>query len=166
MEQKKNTGATSVAPSRKSAPTISVNEEILVYNGFDGPLSYISKRNGATLFFEAFGDSDYIQFGELQTMRATQPAFFENNWILIDDDEVLEALSATKYYTNSLRIGEFDSVFDKTAKQIREIVSKVPTAQKVVLYRMARAKVESGEIDSKQKIKALEEAFGVSLTEV
>ncbi len=161
-----NTGAASAAPSRRSAPTIPANEEILVYNGYYGMLTYKSKRNGTPLFFQAFGDSDYIPFGELQTMRATQPAFFQNNWILIEDEDVINALGVGKYYQNSLRIGDFATVFDKTPKQIADILAKVPAAQKAVLFHIAAEKVKSGEIDSKKKIETLEAAFGVSFEEV
>jgi hypothetical protein len=168
MNKDKNietTGAAQVAPARRSAPTIRSNEEILVYNGFYGTLSYRSKRNGLPLLFQNFGDSDYIPFGELQTMRATQPAFFQNNWILIEDEDVIEALGVGKYYQNSLRINEFDGVFAKTPKQITELLNKIPATQKTVLYHMACEKVKSGEIDSKKKIEALEKAFGVSFEE-
>ncbi len=161
-----NNGATSVAPSRRTAPAIPSNTEILVYNGFYGMLSYKSKRNGTPLLFQSFGDSDNIPFGELQTMRSTQPAFFQNNWILIDDDEVIAALGVGKYYENSLKLDEFDTVFSKTSKQLTEILSKIPPAQKTVLFHMACEKVKNGEIDSKKKIEALEAAFGVSFEEV
>lgn len=160
------TGAAQVAPSRRSAPSIPANEEILVYNGFYGMLTYKSRRNGLPLYFQNFGDSDYIPFGELQTMRATQPAFFQNNWILIEDDDVIAALGVAKWYQNSLKIGEFDGVFAKTPKQISELLGKIPAAQKHVLYHMACEKVKNGEIDSKKKIEALEKAFGVSFEEV
>lgn len=169
MNKDKNietTGAASAAPTRRSAPTIPVNEEILVYNGYYGMLTYKSRRNGNPLYFQSFGDSDYIQFGELQTMRSTQPAFFQNNWILIDDDDVLDALGVRKYYENSLRIGDFDTVFNKTPKQLASILAKIPAAQKSVLFHLAADKVKSGEIDSKKKIETLEEAFGVSFEEV
>lgn len=169
MNKDKNietTGAASAAPTRRSAPTIPANEEILVYNGYYGMLTYKSRRNGNPLYFQSFGDSDYIQFGELQTMRSTQPAFFQNNWILIDDDDVLDALGVRKYYENSLRIGDFETVFNKTPKQLASILAKIPAAQKAVLFHLAADKVKSGEIDSKKKIETLEEAFGVSFEEV
>lgn len=162
----KKSGAAQSAPSRRSAPTISPNEEVLVQNGFWGMLTYISKRNGTPLMFNQFGDSDYISFGELQTMRSTQPAFFSNNWILIDDDEVLEALGMSKYYENSFRRAEdFEEFFDKPLKQFKSILAKLPATQKKVLFAIAKEKIDNGEIDSLKKIDALEEAFGVSFKE-
>lgn len=163
--KKTTTGAAPAAPSRRSAPTIPSNEEILVYNGFYGMLNYTSKRGGNPLLFMQFGDSDYITFGELQTMRSTQPAFFTKNWILIEDQEVLDALNVSRYYENSLHIYEFEDVFKRPIKQLKEILAKVPETQKIVLYHLAAEKIASGEIDSKKTIDALEEAFGTSFEE-
>lgn len=166
MAKTADTGAAQVAPSRRATPTIPANEEILVYNGYYGMLTYKSKRNGTPLLFTAFGDSDYIPFGELQTMRSTQPKFFSENWILIADDEVIEALGVGKYYKNSLRsIEEFEEVFSKPIKQLKTIISQLPRSQKEALFCIARDKVQSGEIDSKKTIQALEEAFGVPFEE-
>ncbi len=162
----KKSGAAQSAPSRRSAPTIAPNEEVLVQNGFLGTLTYISKRNGTPLMFNQFGDSDYISFGELQTMRSTQPAFFSNNWILIDDDEILNALGVMKYYENSMKcVEDFYDFFNKPLKQFKAILGKLPSSQKSVLYAIAKEKIANGEIDSLKKIDALEEAFGVSFKE-
>ena len=165
MASAKTTGAAQVAPSRRSAPTIQPNEEILVYNGYYGALTYKSKRNGMPLMFKEFGDSDYIPFSELQTMRSTQPKFFSENWILIDDEEVIDALGVRKYYEHALRLADFETVFDKSAKELKNIVSQLSTTQKQVLYNMAYRKIHDGEIDSKKTIQALEETFGKSFEE-
>ncbi len=165
MAKTNNTGAAQVAPSRRAAPVIPASEEILVHNGYYGALTYKSKRNGIPLMFKEFGDSDYIQFGELQTMRSTQPKFFSENWILIDDQEVIDALGVGRYYENALTLADFDTIFDRPIKELKAIVPKLSKSQKQVLFAMAKDRIERGEIDSKRKVQALEELFGVPFEE-
>ena len=53
-------------------------------NMTSGKLIYISSRQmGFTIEWEHEGDVEYIELGELVTMRNSQRAFFEKNWIAI-----------------------------------------------------------------------------------
>ena len=66
-------------------------------NGVHGPLIYISSRTaGYMIEWEEFGEVQEIEYGELVAMRGSQPRFFRDNWILIEDADVLKALGVAR----------------------------------------------------------------------
>lgn len=136
-------------------------------NGTMGALIYVSNRNlGYTVEWSEFGEVQEIEFSELQAMRGAQRRFFEDNWILIEDADVLKKLGVERFYKNALTTENFDSVFEMDAQQIKEKVSVMSDGMKDAVRVRAKEKIASGELDSRSVIKALGEAVGVDLEEV
>ena len=66
-----------------------------------------------------------MDYAELLVMRGSQPRFFRDNWILIEDANVLRKLGVERYYKNALTTENFDEVFKWTPDEIREKVPKM-----------------------------------------
>lgn len=100
---------------------------------------------------------------ELKNARNSSKAFFENNWFLIDDPEVLEYLGVSQYYKYALNFNSFDGLFDKTPDDIKDTISRLSAGQrKSVAYR-AKELIANGTIDSIRVINALEESLSIEL---
>ena len=87
--------AVNKTPTIKEEPVrrkqIPLDTMVACTNLFPGTLIYISrKQNGYEITWENQGDVDYLELGELVSMRNSQRAFFEKNWIGIDDDDILD----------------------------------------------------------------------------
>ena len=135
-------------------------------NGTHGPLIYVSSRNaGYIVEWQEFGEIQDIDYGELLAMRGSQPRFFRDNWILIEDAEVLRKLGMDRYYKNALTTENFDEVFHWTASDIREKVPKMSDGMKDSIRVRAKELVKSGELDSRSVIKALNEVLSCNLEE-
>ena len=96
-------------------------------------------------------------------MRGNQRRFFEENWILIDDPAVVKKLGVGRYYQNSLSTDDFEDVFNMSADEIKEIVPTLPGGTKDAIASEAKKKIDSGELDSRSAIKALEDSLDVEL---
>jgi len=152
--------------ARKVKKQLPLNTLVEVKNGFNGKLVYASKKTiGYTVVFDNFGDFDYIELGELVAASNASRKFFENNWFLIDDVEVLEFLNVSRFYENAFNTENFDEIFQKTESDISEIVDKLSKGQKNTLIYRAKQKIDTGEIDSRKTIDALEKALNVELIE-
>ena len=152
-------------PKYKVRTVLDPNMVIPVINGYQGKLIYNGKRSGEHIEWEYFGEEQDMTLQELKNVKGSDRAFFENNWFMIDDPEVLEYLGVEKYYKNALKHDEFDELFEKSVEEIKEIVSRLSRGQrKSVIYR-AKQLIENKEIDSIKTIDALEECLSVELIE-
>ncbi|WP_440453566.1 hypothetical protein [Ruminococcus intestinalis] len=139
------------------------NMIVTIKNGFQGRLVYQSKKTGETFIWEEFGDEQDMELSEAKAARNSSKKFFINNWFLIDDPEVIEYLGVEQYYKHALNSENFDEIFNKTAKEIKEIISQLSTGQKRSLAYRAKQLIEDGTVDSIKVIKALEDGLGVEL---
>lgn len=142
-----------------------------VKSGIHGILTYSSKKTfGYTIDWDDYGSIEFIEYGELLSMRNTQRAFFENNWLFIEDtdeyaaEDIYKALAIDKYY-NSVIVGEdLEHLFTRDPKDIEETVSKLSNGIKQNIASIAKKRIETGEFDSNNRIKALEKALGLEFS--
>lgn len=138
---------------------------VTVYNGFNGKLVYKSPKTGERFVWDEFGSDQDMELVELKSARSSSKQFFENNWFMFDDPEIIEWLGMGRYYKNALTLDGFDEVFHKSPEEIKDIASKLSSGQKGTLALRARAKIKTGELDSIKAINALESALDVQLIE-
>lgn len=139
------------------------NMIVTVKNGFQGRLIYKSKRTQEVFDWPHFGDEQDMDLQELKNAKNASKAFFENNWFLIDDPEVLEYLGVTQYYKFALSYDSLDTFFEKTPEEIKSEISKLPLGQKKSLAYRAKQLIADGKIDSIKIITALEEGLSIEL---
>ena len=160
--------ATSASAPVATTPAVEITNDTMVEcrSGCAGNLIYKSKLNpGYVVEWDDFGDVQEMEYRELVSMRGNQRRFFEENWILIDDPAVIKKLGVERYYKNSLTSDDFEDVFTMSADDIKEIVPTLPGGTKDAIASEAKKKIESGELDSRSAIKALEDSLDVELEE-
>ena len=145
--------------------TFKPDDYVTVRNGFQGKLVYKSSKTGEKYVFDHFGDEHDMEIQELKKARNDSKKFFQRNWFLIDDPEVIEYLELTEYYKNALAYDEFDRIAEMTADEIEERMSRVSDGQKTAVAFHARKLIADGKIDSMKAIAALEKGLGVQLIE-
>jgi hypothetical protein len=131
-----------------------------------GELTYVSKKTGLETTWSKFGDEEYIDLGELMTMKASQPKFLNNPWIMIDDTDVVEHLGLKAVYDKIIAVEELDSFFYKQVDEMVEVLKKAPKGTRQLVADTARAKVQDGSLDSMRIIKALEKELIIDLSMV
>lgn len=146
---------------------IDIHQYIPVKNGFQGMLSYTSKRSGELFEWAHFGDEQEMELQELKNAKSSDKGFFQNNWFVFDDEHqwVIDYLGVGAYYKNALKPDQFDDVFTKRPDEIRELIAGMPAGQKASLGYRAVQLMSEGGIDSLKVIATLEDALGVQLTE-
>lgn len=149
----------------RKKPVFKSDELITVYNGYYGTLNITLKKSGYDIVLSKFGDDAEIEFGELKILRNEHKAFYEKNWIVINDVDVLEALDVKHYYDKSLDISGLDELLNLEDNEISEKIKSLNEGQKLIVTYMVTDKISTGEIDSRKTISALEEALGVELIE-
>lgn len=138
---------------------------VTVRNGFQGKLIYISRKTGEKFEWEEFGYEQDMELQELKSARNASKLYFENNWFLLDDPEVIEYLGVAQYYKYALSYDNFDSLFEMSSEEIKERISKLSRGQRSSVVYRAKQLISEGVIDSMKVISALEEALAVELIE-
>lgn len=149
----------------KAKPKLDLHDEVLVKNGYCGELNVLLPKSKYVITFSEFGDDDYIELAELKALRNSKPIFFERNWLIIEDDNVIDFLNVGKYYADYLTVEDIDELFELP---VDEMIAKIQKLNQVTRDNIARRAVDmikDGNIDSVKKIEALEEELGYNLTE-
>lgn len=143
-----------------------LHELVDVRNMTPGKLIYKSMRNaGYMVEWDTYGDEQSIEISELKNMLASQRAFFERNWVWIDDPELLEFLGASRYYKNMLSPDAVDELFDLDADSMIDKIRTLTKDMQNTIRVIAVEKVNGGEITSYPVVTALEKYFGVKFDE-
>lgn len=138
---------------------------VTVKNGFPGVLVYVSRKTGEEFVWPEYGSELEMEYSELKAVRNTKKAYFENNWFLIDDPNILDCLGVANFYRYASRNSGFEKLFDKTPAEIKTDISVMNPEQKRSVSYRARQLIHDGGLDSIKKITALEEALGIELIE-
>jgi len=163
--QTTNQQPTQATEPPKPERTFSPNEYISVRNGFNGRLVYRSSATGERYVWERFGDEIDMELQDLKRARSASRVFFEKNWFMFDDPDVISYLGVDRYYDGSLSYEEFEGLFTMTPDEIEERLKVIPEGQYNTLARYAREQIEDGKIDSIRVVELLERKLGVKLTD-
>lgn len=138
---------------------------VTVRNGFQGRLVYKSKKTDERFVWDSFGSEQDMEIGELRNARNSNKKFFINNWFMFDDPWIVDYIGMSNYYKFAISISDFDKLFEKSADEIEETISKLSDGQKKSVAYRARQLISEGSIDSNKVIAALERSLGVDLIE-
>lgn len=145
--------------------TLDPHQLVTVRNGFCGTLIYVSRRTGEKFLWDKLGDEQDMELQELRAARNASREFYENNWFMIDDPEVIAYLGVERYYKNALTIDGLDDVFTLPPSKLEAKIGLLSAGQKATLAYRARQLIRDGEIDSIKTIGVIEKCLGVELIE-
>jgi len=141
------------------------NMYVPVRNGFNGKLIYKSTKTGERYVWERFGEEQDMELRELRAAKTSYKAFFENNWFMIDDPEVIAYLGVERFYENALKYDEFATLFEKSPEEIENKLNALSKGQKASVAYMARRMIRDGGIDSIKVINTIEKTLNIVLIE-
>lgn len=146
---------------------IDPHQYVVVRNGFQGTLVYISKRTTEKFVWPQFGDELEMELIELKNAKSSNKDFFINNWFMFypEDDWVIDYLGVRQYYKNAIPLDGFDDIFKLPADQLKKKLTNLSEGQKNSLKYRAIQLINAGEIDSNKTIKTLEEVLHTQLVE-
>lgn len=133
-------------------------------NATDGRLIYKSRKTGLQTVWANHGDIEYMDVGELLTMKASQPKFLNEPWLIVEDENVVEYLGLKHLYQRLVDTDDLDSFFNKTHTEIAEILDRIPNGTKDAIATRARKLVEEGTLYDNRKIRILEEKLKIDLS--
>ncbi|MBN3351954.1 hypothetical protein CF086_16800 [Clostridium botulinum] len=132
-----------------------------------GGLTYVSERSGATWRFDDYGAEQYIEYGELLSMKASKPVFLFKPWLVIDDNPAaIKYLGLESLYNSIVPIENLEEFFRQPLDKISEKLEKLPLGARNILASKARKMIENRELYDIRIIDLLEEKLQLDLSVV
>lgn len=165
LEEKENLKSNSHVNEKNIRRKEMLDKQMLVpiMNVTNGKLIYQSRKTGSEFQFERYGDIEYIELYELLTIRSSQRKFLDEPYIIVLDDEVADYLGLTNNYKKLTHATEIDGIFDLPLEHFIDVINSTPKGLAHLIVSKAKEKIELKQLDSVQKVQALEEVFNVSI---
>ncbi len=135
-----------------------------------GGCIYVSKKTmGYTVKWEDIGEIEYMELGELASMKNTDKRFFEDNWVVIEDSDeytamqIYDFLKLSKYYPTAFSPERIDEVLTYSKDKFTKTCSGLSKGLKETIAVRAKKKLDEGTLD-KNILDTIEDVLGVQLT--
>ena len=148
---------------RKKAVNIDLHELIEVRSVNKGGLTYKSPKTGVVYRWEECGNTEYLEFAELMTMKSAKPRFLNEPFIVIDDVDVVEKLGLTKLYDEMYDVNDIDNFFNLSVTKMTELFSTMPNGIKTLIGDKAISMIKDETLYDIRKIKLIEESVQIDL---
>lgn len=142
---------------------IDLNLEVPVRNVHDGEVIYVSRKTGLQTLWNSYGDEVFMDVSELLTMKASQPRFLNEPWIVIDDEDVAKHLGLDKLYEKLVGTEELEGFFELSISEMENVLNKIPKGMKDSIAIRARKKFEDETLYDNRKIRLLQDKLKIDL---
>ena len=111
-----------------------------------------------------YGDYADVEYQDLQALQSRKSAFLTKPLFIIEDEELVEQWgSMLKPIYEKIEEADLEQLLKLTPSQLKKKLKVLPEGFKESIKTMAAAKIVSGELDSLNRIKAIDEVLGTEL---
>lgn len=164
---KESSENTPVVVKQEEKWTPDLNRMIFVKNIARGKLIYTSKRQiGYTIEWANKGDTNYIELGELVSLKNTDRRFVTEPWIrIIEDDEIeiLKYLNVLKYYEGILGINSISEILQLEFDSFKKRFNNLPKGYRNAVAEQASEMIKNGTLDSIKIKQYIEKEMDIDL---
>lgn len=140
-----DTKATEKAEETQKPKKIEIDrdEMVSVRNVTSGKAIYVSKKTGAEYVWDSYGSEEYLEAGEIITMKSTYPRMLTEPWLVIDHGDLIKYLALDKVYDNLIPLDQLDEFFSWPVEKMDETLKKLPNGIKQLIGEKAKEIVQS-----------------------
>ena len=110
------------------------------------------------------GDYADVEYQDLQALQSRKSRFLTDPLFIIEDEELVEHWgSLLKPIYSKVEEEDIEQLLKLTPSQLKKKLNAMPVGIKESIKTMAAAKIMSGELDSLNRIKAIDEVLGTEL---
>jgi len=160
----KNTDTENITETQLEKRILKDTDEVTVMNNTTGRYGYRS-LNGFAFDLDEYGQTISIPLKELRVMASGKArAHLTNAWIIILDDEAVNALNLTNLYKN---IYTEDQVMEllKKPEHLPDVFVKMPEAMQLTVLQTAKRVVKNGELRDLRVVQIIKDIADVDILE-
>lgn len=167
---KKNTGVKTAVVKEDTVTTVKATKKFASDDMIPcqslrfGTLLHISKKTGNAYEWSNYGDIVEVAYTDLLAMKSAKSKFIYSPWILIQDEDAIEALKLTETYQTFEDYEDVDEFFNQTPSEIRAKLSIAPVGFRDLIAYIAASMIRNGSLDSIAIIKAIDDTLHKNLS--
>lgn len=166
IEKNKEVVKKEVKPIKKVIEKPKNDELILCRSCVLGELYYKSSKTGQVVIWSDMGAEEYLEFGELITMKSSQSRFLNEPWIMIDDERVINYLGLKELYAKINDLDDISDFFKLPLETMGEKLKNYPTGLRKIIGEKAREMVQNDELYDIRVIDLLKKELNIELEKV
>lgn len=144
--------------------TFEQSDGIMCRSVCSGVLFIEGPKTGMMYQFADYDDQTEIEYRDLVAMVRSKDKNVYEPRIIIEDKDFLNEYSAIEdYYSSQFKTRDIKAILDMDDVEMVEAIKKLPRGALDNLKSIAAFQVANGYLDSRKKIKTLNEALGVDL---
>ena len=110
------------------------------------------------------GDYADVEYQDLQALQSRKSRFLTDPLFIIEDEELVDHWGTLlKPIYSKIEEEDIEQILKLTPAQLKKRLKSAPNGIKESIKTMAAAKIMSGELDSLNRIKAIDEVLGTEL---
>lgn len=159
------TAVKSVKTEKPKVKTYDQQDLIPCRSMISGPLYITGSRSGILYTWADYNDVQDVEYRDLIYMvRSPQDKNIYSPRIVVEDDEFVDQNKNLKSLYDSLyTTGDLRDITKLPVKQMVDAVNKLPSGAKESFKGLVSTMIDAHQLDSVQKIKAIDDIFGTRL---
>lgn len=130
----------------------------------EGDLLLIGSKTGDKYHWDGIRDVQEVAYSDLIAEVRSHGSHVYAPWFIIQDRDFLDQNpKVEKLYGNLYTPNDIEKVLDLPANKMKSYIEQMPAGAQDSLKSVAMSRIASGEFDSIQRIKVLDEFFGTNL---
>lgn len=126
-------------------------------------VGYRAKETNTMLIWNSYGDEHEMKIGEVISMLGESEKFLKQPWLIVDDEEFVEAMNLGELYDLVFDLEDLDSFFKQPAYKIKEELNKLSPNMRTDVLNRAVAMIYNGEINSLQLVQFLKKEYKIDV---
>lgn len=137
-----------------------IKEKEVVVKSVNGNVTFKSPKTNIMYQWLENGDEEVLTISEILAMESSSKRFLHTPWLIVEDDDVVEALALGRLYHVINKIENIEELLDMEIYEIENLIKEVPKEFKNSLSSNILIKVQSGELRDYILIQELERILG------
>lgn len=155
---------TTPTTSKVKKKTYKSTDEIVCTSVTSGRLLMPGAKSGIVYRWLDAGDSTGIEYQDLVAAIRTRSSYIYAPRFVIEDFEFLSQYEdVQKIYENLYSKDDLKSILTLSADNMKRVIEQLPDGVKDSVKSMAMSAIDSGELDSIQAVKVIDEIFGTQM---
>ena len=126
-------------------------------------VGYKSKETNTMLFWNSYGDEHDMKIGEVINMLGESEKFLKQPWLIVDDEEFVDAMNLGELYDLVFDLEDLDAFFKQPTHKIKEELDKLSASMRSDVLNRAIAMISNGEINSLALVQFLKKEYKIDI---
>ncbi|MDU3410094.1 hypothetical protein [Clostridium sp.] len=126
-------------------------------------VGYKTKETNTMLIWNNYGDEHEMKIGEVINMLGESEKFLKQPWLIVDDEEFVEAMNLGELYDLVFDLEDLDKFFKQSANKIKEELNRLSEKMRNDVLNRAISMIYNGEINNLQLVQFLKREYKIDI---